>query len=68
MTKTKKDGSSVEDRPFLKKSKVQPPARKLAFVLLALLDHIAIEEFGNDDGELWNECKGLVEEVLRGSS
>ncbi len=42
------------------------PAQKLAYVVMALLDAVASDQFAADDGELWNELKAIVEEVQRG--
>ena len=56
---------SVNLPPIFYKKK-QRGLQKLAHVLSVVLDAVAAAEFAKDDGELWNECKALVEEVQRG--
>ena len=38
----------------------------LADVLMVLVDYIAARDIDENDGELWNELKPIIEKVQRG--
>ena len=62
-----KRNKTVESHgPLAVRTKKGTPVMLLADVLMAVVDHLATADFDDNDGELWNELKPIIEKVQRG--